>query len=553
MHELIAEIVLNDMSITDRYQADRKWRRVQLRCQSHPTEASDLDRRGRTCLHSACAKRAPLAVVNAILQACGRHGEVVLERDKHGRTPLTLAVSSNASVSVIARLLKSSSRAAAVGDHSGDLPLHLACAGYDHDASDLVDRLLQAFPEGVARENNSGQTPLHLAIEAKAPFEMIKRLADTCPKAVTMDGCGLNPLFVAIRRNTQPRIIAALVRANPEATLSRDRGNGYPLRRAVENHMPLGILQMLATHPCIIADADSSLGNTILHNTLECGIPDERVVRALAAVFPQVALQPNRNGQTPIMIACRRFLRTYQQDTAGEFLTDAVRCQSSLWNSLSHLLKAAHFGRIHDEDPILHAAVAAPVAPAVTDILLLEHPDQVKMNAHVLDATGEDCGEGCHMPLLLAIRSLRQKNKPALVKKLLSMHTDAARTPLASGQTVLSVAAQARAVDDTVLDEILLQHPSALRTMDTRFGLYPFQVAAIERDEQDKHMEDDGTTGNDNGDSKLKFRCQCKSKGLSCNTHPSDWDEPVEEDNLQLTAVYKLLLHAPDLLVAHTT
>lgn len=152
------------------------WEDIIARCETHPFEAAHLDRRGRTCLHAACAKKPPLAAVHAILQACGRHGETVLEKDKHGRTPLILAVCSNADLAVISLLLTKCPKATMYSDHLGDLPLHLACGNYDCGQDELVRMLLSVYPGAARQESFNGRTPLHSAVENGAPVSVVRQL-----------------------------------------------------------------------------------------------------------------------------------------------------------------------------------------------------------------------------------------------------------------------------------------------------------------------------------------------------------------------------------------
>lgn len=187
MHSLIADMEdMDDLSISsqsseceaDDVVRESQWKSILRRCETHPQEAGLLDRRGRNCLHAACSKTPSLEVVQAILKACGRHGDIVLERDKNGRTPLSIAVSSNNDLEVIERLVICHNRAVNVGDHLGNLPLHLACAKYEGDQPQLVALLLDVLPKAAGRENNTGRTPLHTAIENNAPCEVIRMLVE---------------------------------------------------------------------------------------------------------------------------------------------------------------------------------------------------------------------------------------------------------------------------------------------------------------------------------------------------------------------------------------
>ena len=175
MHELIKSLRNCNSSISNSGEA-RNWHNIEDRCRTHPHEADHLDRRGRTCLHAACAKKPPVTAVECLLRACGKRGETILERDKHGRTPLLIGIASNACLPVISLLLQSAPKAAAVHDHLGQLPLHLACAFYDPGQIELVRLLLVAFPDAARRESFDGRLPLHAAVESNAPQQVVEQL-----------------------------------------------------------------------------------------------------------------------------------------------------------------------------------------------------------------------------------------------------------------------------------------------------------------------------------------------------------------------------------------
>jgi hypothetical protein len=176
MHQWISCIRPSSTTQQEQQRNHPNWESIEGRCRTHPHEAAHLDRRGRTCLHAACAKKPPVSTVLAILEACGRHGDTILERDKHGRTPLTIAISSNADLEVIAKLLEKSPKAATAPDHLGHLPLHLACAGYDAGQVELVIELLEVFPGAASQESFNGRTPLHSAMEGNAPVQVVEQL-----------------------------------------------------------------------------------------------------------------------------------------------------------------------------------------------------------------------------------------------------------------------------------------------------------------------------------------------------------------------------------------
>ena len=150
------------------------WDAVLARCQSHSREVVSLDRRGRTCLLSACAKNPPILVVETMLKQC-RVGADAL-RDKSGFTAMTIAIQNHASLKVVTLLAQRSSLLT-TADHQGNTPLHLACQNvYQRSAIELVTILLNACPRLAGRENSAGKTPLHVAIESKVSLDIVGML-----------------------------------------------------------------------------------------------------------------------------------------------------------------------------------------------------------------------------------------------------------------------------------------------------------------------------------------------------------------------------------------
>lgn len=508
MHEMIIKIPDDDNDGTEETN-NRLWSEVGKRCESHPHEASRIDCRGRTCLHVACTKNPPASVVTALIAASSRYYEGILERDKHGNTPLALAVACKrncCSVTLIRRLLQCCPRAAAVSDHNGFLPLHTACRKDRNERQEIVERLLEAYPAGAARECNSGRTPLHCAIESgTAQVELVTLLAQACPESVLMNGCGVNPLVLAIRKRCASEIILALIEANSDAITSRDRCNGFPLRRAVELSAPMVVLQALlpeASPEVIIMDLDSITHDIVLHSALDCGIPDDAVSRLLLEPAPQqAALWKSRHGTTPLAIACRRFLLG----------TDR---RHALWDSVSLFLRAAWYNRIddsdddEDNDPIVHAAVGLGTPVQVIDMAIELHPEQ-------LSQRDQDGAFPLHL-LLVVVGSSRNDDdeRTQLILRMVEAYPPAATTPTRQGQTTLAVAAGARPiVGPQVLQHLVVANPTALRRLDPISGLYPFQIAALfATDEHEK-------------------------------------DSSAVAERMQLTAIFTLLVGAPDLVV----
>lgn len=168
LHRLINALDANDDAILS------SWKTIITRCQSHPSEVVSLDRRGRTCLLSACAKNPPLDVVETMLSQ-SRHGADAL-RDKTGYTAMATAILNHASLEVV-RMLSKRPSLMITTDHHGNTSLHLACQNrYRHGAVELVALLLEACSSLAGRENSAGKTPLHVAIECRAPLDIVRML-----------------------------------------------------------------------------------------------------------------------------------------------------------------------------------------------------------------------------------------------------------------------------------------------------------------------------------------------------------------------------------------
>uniref|UniRef100_A0A7S1VTF7 Uncharacterized protein n=1 Tax=Grammatophora oceanica TaxID=210454 RepID=A0A7S1VTF7_9STRA len=478
---------------------EKRWREIQLRCQMNPKEAIVLDRRGRTCLHAVCAKRPPVAVVNALLKACG--SDTILTLDKHGRTPLTIAITSNASLPVMGKLLEACPMAAKAHDHMGLLPLHLACHGHCPDGEndvELTRLLLQAYPEAACQETHNGRTALHCAIESGLGVELVRFLIRECPESVIADGCGESALFLAIRHKSPPAVVDVLIKAHPRATSMRDRNGGYPLQRAIESRAQWQIIGMLCRdNPGILLQQRIG-GETALHRELMFGTPSEGMIRVLMDACPEAATVENNRRETPLDVACKRYTR----------LGGNHHHKATFWKSIQMLLKGARYGRLRDSDPIVPASAALSVNWGIMDLAIRDYPEQVAQRDPV---TGE-------YPLHLALQSkLDVESKTRVVTKLLEVFSEAAELPTSNGRTVLSVAAESNNVSSQVLRKLVVANARALGVKDPQHGFYPFQVAALPRD--------------------------AKRRRITYHPNPA-----LRVDCMDTTAVFELLLAAPNLL-----
>jgi hypothetical protein len=377
-----------------------------------------------------------------------------------------------------------------------------------------VRLLLQSYANGAKHESNNGRTPLHSAVEGGAPVEVIQLLVAACPEAVVMDGCGMNPLFMAIHQNAPLQVIQALVHANPSATSSRDQSGGLPLRRAIEIKSPTAILKCLCTSPDVVTDADLHMKNTALHAAFDCGFPRESMVRLLLMTAPHVSTQECRSGHTPLTLACQKYTRIIDLEYHPQ--------QIHMFKILSMLLRARTYSHLNPEGIALmlrdeftvHAAVSTILPKNIAITTIQSYPNQ----AAVPDLYG-------HYPLYLALTGPYQETKHDILLQLMKQCPNATSLNSHDGRTMLSVASSSRSIAPDVVEELVKAHPVALRQLDPLFGLYPFQVAALEKEDYKESQQ------------QLHPRIQ------------KQWDQKVDEDLYQVSVIFQLLLAAPDLVL----
>ena len=382
---------------------DVQWNEIVARCQTNPEEIVFRDHRGRTCVHLLCCCKIPppVSVLHAILQAIDDSKttwdstqQLLTNRDAHGRTPLVLAIANTAPLSLIEALLEHCPQAATIQNHLGQYPLHLACSSatlrgstsnaYEEEQEEedyyqerLVRLLVKVYPQAADGESFSGQTPLHLAVTGGSTVRtsVVEQIVTANPNAVVNDSCGLNPLFVALRYKATTEVIQCLVRAYPDVITTRDRSGAFPFRRAVEERSVLDIQRLLAKSKDVVVDTDRTTHDTVLHLLLSSGGGSSNLLLArvemMLKIAPDLAVQKNKLGESPLSIATRRWecLSPRREPNDSRIL--------ELFSVVCHLLRAAFYGQIYsaatrDERsmPVLHAAVALQAPPSVLTYIM---------------------------------------------------------------------------------------------------------------------------------------------------------------------------------------
>lgn len=137
---------------------------------------------------------------------CSHEAQVKNDR---GNLPLHSAASFRAPLEVIESLLEAYPEAASISNNYGNLALHF-CA-WKKGPVDCERLLLKVYPEGAAQKNNHGNLPLHYAAHYNAPLEVVEALYKAYPEgALQKNNDNNTPLDLAIADGASPNVVALL-------------------------------------------------------------------------------------------------------------------------------------------------------------------------------------------------------------------------------------------------------------------------------------------------------------------------------------------------------
>lgn len=119
------------------------WPAVLFRCQTHPHEATAVDKNGDTVLHWCAFGQPPVDVIEALLRVCPQ------KPNHKGQYPLHVACAYRARWPVIHALRE----AAPYVDHTGSAPLHILC---DYGCSEEAMRSLLSVDGTITRHRPHG-------------------------------------------------------------------------------------------------------------------------------------------------------------------------------------------------------------------------------------------------------------------------------------------------------------------------------------------------------------------------------------------------------------
>lgn len=131
---------------------------------------------------------------------------------------------------------------------TGFMPLHYACER--SPPIEVIEALIAACPRAVAtRAMPGGALPLHVAATWYAPVDVVSLLISVDRNACkTHDELGNLPLHSACFSGTSVKVVEALLRAYPKATLARNNQGSLPdeITKRLRHDDRKAILAMLA-------------------------------------------------------------------------------------------------------------------------------------------------------------------------------------------------------------------------------------------------------------------------------------------------------------------
>jgi ankyrin repeat protein len=310
-----------------------------LLLEEYPEGARVLNVDGRTPLHNACAAGADAAIIGALLRMWPEAAR--LEAD-NAQLPLHFAAAGGAPREALELLLEAHPDGVRARTKiEGQLPLHLACAGFGnrhvpngiallleryHEGARVptkkthrfplhyaaaaahprvVELVLRAYPE-AAREKDSEllQLPLHTAVfnAAAVPLSTIALLlAAHREGAAARDNEDQTPLHL-VRAGTSVAAAELLIAANPDALVSATAPKGLlPLHCAVNMCASKGVVALLLSAESAKKPSKNSkmlpLHYAVTENQLE-------VVKLLVDAFPDALLSPTTENFFPLHSAC---------------------------------------------------------------------------------------------------------------------------------------------------------------------------------------------------------------------------------------------------------
>ena len=268
-------------------------------------------------LHYACAFKAPVSVVELLLNA---YPLGTKESDKTGSLPLHLCIIYNASYEVVEKVLISNPQAVRARDGKQRLALH-ACCKFKASAQ-ITTLIYRAYPQAINEEIETGtkKTPLYLAIRHGADADIVEMLL----KAHAASDPSFSPsssiqqvekrngetiLHTALECSASRATVEMIIKHLPQSVFGLNDDQKLPIHYAAWHQTHHDVIQLLIDKfPEGLAMQDSRFENLPLHFAVQYTRgkdADMRPVMCILTAYPAAVFVANKHGHWPIHLAAR--------------------------------------------------------------------------------------------------------------------------------------------------------------------------------------------------------------------------------------------------------
>lgn len=414
-----------------------EWEPVMDRIATHPEEIEKTGLHGgQNALHSACIRYPPAHVVRALVEAA----------------PHT----------------------ATMQNHNDEAPLHQASFTASEEVQEI---LIRAVPEAVHLVDRYGDTPLHIATRQGATFPLMELLVRTAPETISMaNKRGATPFWLLPRRYLQAETLQEIFTVptvgggdddNDENSSDSEEEDDY-----YQHDWDLLVLFLRFSY----YDAEEAVKRQA---AASCQSPDplqfewmvyaaastlacpRETLQFLCRAFPHAALQYDKGGYTPLLLATRA--AEMEEPVNWDEHEDGYRDLSEPSSTIS----------LRIEERTFPAEAALSIGDA--DFLRRQVMDVESVERRF--AAGARRVENDENYVEDYLASDKLSSKPSVLEILLEWSPASASCTDQEGRLPL-VHALLAGKSWTSLRKLVAACPRALETRDVSSGLFPFQLAA---------------------------------------------------------------------------
>ncbi|KAL3775607.1 hypothetical protein ACHAWO_006815 [Cyclotella atomus] len=377
-------------------------------------------------LHATCVFRAPLSLIEALIQA-NPDGPGMM--DDQGMLPIHLACRNGASRGVVMTLLNANPQSINAKDKKGRTPLNLV----ENSNSQNKDVVIEAMQSFRIQFENSNLPPNGVGLRAVSPAVVVQPTTKVGEREVDYenrtilfrlilkkdwDGVAgrLNmfpdeastwivtkgytgdlrflPLHKACVLSPPPQIVDALIKAFPEGVTRADQDGWLPLHCACFYNAPASSIEHLIRADPKATQKKDDDGRLPLHYACLKSAP-ETVVNQLLNAHIKGALVKDNDGRMPLHHACSKAASDQVIETLVRLGPKAAQskdnngrlplhlaCKKGITkNALTILLQVYARGAAAKDDqeklPVHHACQTGACSPAAVLALLDAHPESI--------------------------------------------------------------------------------------------------------------------------------------------------------------------------------